>query len=276
MTNFGAMDLSASGANPAGETVTSWLVKADEPTLRRYLALSEKLPVIMLISDSSEASARVRKALTEIIASGEGRLVGIDVDLETSPQLAAAVAVNQAPAALAILAGQPAPIFKGEATMQQMAEILSQVLQAAAQNGLTGKVSLGAAPEAQKPVPPEFIAAYEAIDRGDLDSAEAIFSKYLVEKPADQDAKAGLAQVKLMKRLQSPEPGEQGALFASADQLLVGGDPAAAFKVLLDEFAVNFDARDQIRTRLLELFTLIGDSEEPVLAARRRLASLLF
>ncbi len=275
MTNFGAMDLSSS-AHSGAEEVSGWMVKADEQTLRRYLKLSEKLPVIMLISDSSEASARVRAALTEIIASGEGRLVGLDVDLESSPQLAAAVAVNQAPAALAILAGQPAPIFKGEATMQQIAEILSQVLQAAVQNGLTGKVVLGDAPAAEKPVAPELVAAYEAIDRGDLDTAQAIYEKYLSEKPADLDAKAGLAQVKLMKRLQAPEPGPNSELFAGADRLLVGGDAPAAFNLLLDEFAVNFDARDAIRTRLLELFTLAGDSEEPVLAARRRLASLLF
>ena len=275
MTNFGAMDLSSSASSGA-EVVAGWMVRADESTLRRYLKLSEKLPVIMLISDSSEASARVRKALEEIIASGEGRLVGLDVDLESSPQLAAAVAVNQAPAALAILAGQPAPIFKGEATMQQIAEILSQVLQAAVQNGLTGKVALGTAPAAEKPVAPELVAAYEAIDRGDLDSAQAIYEKFLNEKPADQDAKAGLAQVKLMKRLQAPEPGPHAELFADADRLLVGGDAPGAFNLLLDEFAVNFDARDAIRTRLLELFTLVGDSEEPVLAARRRLASLLF
>ncbi len=275
MTNFGAMDLSSTAGNGA-EVVAGWLVRADEPTLRRYLKLSEKLPVIMLISDSTEASARVRAALAEIIASGEGRLVGLDVDIEASPQLAAAVAVNQAPAALAILAGQPAPIFKGEATMQQIAEILSQVLQAAVQNGLTGKVVLGDAPAAEKPVAPELIAAFEAIDRGDLDAAQAIYEKFLNEKPADQDAKAGLAQVKLMKRLQAPEPGPHSELFAGADRLLVGGDPTGAFNLLLDEFAVNFEARDAIRTRLLELFTLVGDSEEPVLAARRRLASLLF
>lgn len=275
MTNFGAMDLSSSASSGA-EIVSGWMVKADEQTLRRYLKLSEKLPVIMLISDSSEASARVRAALAEIIASGEGRLVGLDVDMESSPQLAAAVAVNQAPAALAILAGQPAPIFKGEATMQQIAEILSQVLQAAVQNGLTGKVVLGDAPATEKPVAPELVAAYEAIDRGDLDAAQAIYEKYLSEKPADLDAKAGLAQVKLMKRLQAPEPGPNSELFAGADRLLVGGDAPGAFNLLLDEFAVNFDARDAIRTRLLELFTLIGDSEEPVLAARRRLASLLF
>ena len=275
MTNFGAMDLSSS-AHSGAEVVSGWMVKADEQTLRHYLKLSEKLPVIMLISDSSEASARVRAALAEIIASGEGRLVGLDVDLESSPQLAAAVAVNQAPAALAILAGQPAPIFKGEATMQQIAEILSQVLQAAVQNGLTGKVVLGDAPAAEKPVAPELVAAYEAIDRGDLDTAQAIYEKYLTEKPADLDAKAGLAQVKLMKRLQAPEPGPNSELFAGADRLLVGGDVPGAFNLLLDEFAVNFDARDAIRTRLLELFTLVGDSEEPVLAARRRLASLLF
>ena len=53
MTNFGAMDLSSS-AHSGAEVVSGWMVKADEQTLRRYLKISEKLPVIMLISDSSE------------------------------------------------------------------------------------------------------------------------------------------------------------------------------------------------------------------------------
>jgi putative thioredoxin len=57
---------------------------------------------------------------------------------------------------------------------------------------------------------------------------------------------------------------------------LVAGDAAAAFAVLLDEFAVDFDQRDAIKGRLLELFTLVGDSEQVVLEARRRLTSLMF
>lgn len=279
MSNFGsAFDLSALNKKTEGAaaaaTVTGWLVTADEATLRAYLALSEKVPVIMLVSDSSESSARVRQALERLIASSEGRLAGLDVSIESSPQLAQAVAVTQAPAALAILAGQPAPLFKGEAQPQQMAEILGQVLQAAQQNGITGRVSLGEL-KAEKPLSPEHQAAFDAVDRGDLQGAKAIYEKLLVEYPNDQDAKAGLAQVSLMIRLASA-PGAAADLFATADQLLVSGDPGGAFSLLLDSFANDLAARDEIRARLLELFAIVGDSEEVVLQARRRLASLMF
>lgn len=278
MNNFGsAFDLSALNKKPAAtaDQVAAWLVSADENTLRSYLALSERVPVIMLVTDSSDASKRVRATLEQILAASEGRFAGLEVNMETSPQLAQAVAVTQAPAALALLAGQPAPLFKGEAQPQQIAEILGQVLQAAAQNGVSGRVTLGAkAPE--KPISPEHQAAFDAIDRGDLAGAKVIYEKLLVEYPNDQDAKAGLAQVGLMIRLSQPEAGPNSELFRQADQLLVGGNPQACFSILLDGFAENFDQRDQIKARLLELFTLVGDSETVVLEARRRLASLMF
>jgi putative thioredoxin len=279
MSNFGsAFDLSALNKKrqaTAGDVVSGWLVEADENTLRAYLALSERVPVIMLVSDSSDASKRVRSALEQMIGASEGRFAGLDVSIETSPQLAQAVAVAQAPAALAILAGQPAPLFKGEAQPQQIAEILGQVLQAAQQNGITGRVSLGEV-KAEKPLSPEHLAAFDAIDRGDLAGAKAIYEKLLVEYPNDKDAKAGLAQVGLMIRLAASPAASGSDLFFKADQLLVSGEAAAAFAVLLDEFAVNFDDRDAIKVRLLELFTLVGESEQVVLEARRRLASLLF
>jgi putative thioredoxin len=278
MTNFGgAFDLSSLGQKPAAsivDKVSGWLVAADEPILRSYLSLSERVPVIMLVSDSSEASSRVRAVLEQLIAASEGRFAGIDVSIETSPALAQAVAVTQAPSALAILAGQPAPLFKGEAQPQQIAEILGQVLQAAQQNGVSGRVSLSEE-KAMKPLSPEHQAAFDAIDRGDLQSAKAIYEKLLVEYPNDFEAKAGLAQVGLMIRISSGED-SAGDVFMEADKILVSGDSASAFNLLLDEFASSFEQRDQIKARLLELFTLVGDSEPEVLAARRRLASLMF
>jgi putative thioredoxin len=210
-----------------------------------------------------------------MIGASEGRFAGLDVSIETSPQLAQAVSVTQAPAALAILSGQPAPLFKGEAQPQQIAEILGQVLQAAQQNGVTGRVSLGEV-KAEKPLSPEHQAAFDAIDRGDLMGAKAIYEKLLVEYPNDKDAKAGLAQVGLMIRLAITPEGPNGELFSSADQALVSGDAGKAFELLLDGFAQNFDERDEIRARLLELFTLVGESEPLVLEARRKLTSLMF
>ena len=284
MSNFGAMDLSGLTKKDqpvASKAVADWLVKGDEATLRAYLSLSETTPVLMLVTDQSEASARVRSVVYEVIQASAGRFAGIEISIEEQPQIAQAVAVAQAPAMLAILAGQPAPLFQGEATKEQLMTVLGQVLQMASEKGITSQVSANGTPVTpERPLSPEHQAALTAIDSGDLPEAKRLYEKLIVEYPNDSEAKAGLAQVSLMIRLSegsSTAAGDELAkVFGQADQLLISGDADSALGSLLDRFEVDFEARDQIRQRLLELFILIGDAEPSVLAARRRLATLMF
>jgi len=284
MSNFGAMDLSGLTKKDqpvASKAVADWLVKGDEATLRAYLSLSETTPVLMLVTDQSEASARVRSVVYEVIQASAGRFAGIEISIEEQPQIAQAVAVAQAPAMLAILAGQPAPLFQGEATKEQLMTVLGQVLQMASEKGITSQVSANGTPVTpERPLSPEHQAALTAIDSGDLPEAKRLYEKLIVEYPNDSEAKAGLAQVSLMIRLSegssSAAGDELAKVFGQADQLLISGDADSALGSLLDRFEVDFEARDQIRQRLLELFILIGDAEQSVLAARRRLATLMF
>ncbi|MEY4945204.1 MAG: hypothetical protein RL384_1148 [Actinomycetota bacterium] len=281
MSNFsGAFDLSklTNQNQPAGNAVAGWLVPADEQVLRRYLQLSESVPVLMLIVDGSESSNAVSGLVEQVIASAKGRFAGIQVDLRTSPQLAQAIGVSEAPAMAAILAGAPTPLFKGVISQEQLVQVLGQVLQMAAQSNLTGTVTVSdAAAQPIKKLTPEHQAAIDAVERGDLVDALAKFEKLVIEYPSDQEINAGLAQVQLLHRLQNPvTETELEQLFAQADQVLISGEPAEAFKLLLDRFAVDFDLREQIRQRLLDLFTVTGDSHQAVLEARRRLASLMF
>ena len=284
MSNFGAMDLSGltkKDQPQTGQVISDWLVPGDESTLRTYLALSESTPVLMLITDQSEPSQRVRALVSEVIKGSAGRFAGIEISIEDNPQLAQAVAVSQAPAMLAILAGQPAPLFQGEATRDQLVNVLGQVLQMAAEKNITSQVTVGAAPSApEKQLPPEHQAAIAAIDAGELEKAQALYEKLIVEYPNDSEAKAGLAQVKFMIRLASADlGGDQESLevmFAAADKLLVAGQIEQALMSLIERFEADFDNREAIRERLLELFVLIGDAEPAVLEARRKLANLMF
>jgi putative thioredoxin len=281
MSNFsGAFDLSKLTNQPqaSGTAVAGWLVPADEQVLRRYLQLSESVPVLMLIVDGSEASNAVSGLVEQVIAAAKGRFAGIQVDLRTSPQLAQAIGVSEAPAMAAILAGAPTPLFKGVINQEQLVQVLGQVLQMAAQSNLTGTVTVSeVASEPVKKLTPEHQAAVDAVERGDLLDALAKFEKLVVEYPSDQEIKAGLAQVQLLQRLQNPvTETELDQLFTKADQILITGDAAEAFNLLLARFAVDFDLRDQIRARLLDLFTVTGDSHQAVLEARRKLASLMF
>ena len=283
MSNFsGAFDLSKlanqNQSQSNGNTVAGWLVPADEQVLRRYLQLSESVPVLMLIVDGSEASNAVSGLVEAVISAAKGRFAGIQVDLRTSPQLAQAIGVTEAPAMAAILAGAPTPLFKGVVNQEQLVQVLGQVLQMAAQSNLTGTVTVSdQVAEPVKKLAPEHQAAVDAVERGDLVDALAKFEKLVIEYPSDLEIKAGLAQVQLLHRLQNPVTETQlDKLFAEADQILITGEAAAAFELLLARFSTDFDLRDQIRARLLDLFTVTGDSHEAVMAARRKLASLMF
>lgn len=276
MKNFGgAMDLSSLGGDESGIVVAAWLVPADQNTLREYLALSEKVPVLMLISDDSQDSKDIRSMLEKVLTASEGKFIGLDVSLRSSPQLAQAVGVSSAPAMLAILAGQPAPLFQGAIQQQQLLQVLSQVLQLAQQNGITGSAKVGKKEEI-KPLSKDHQEAIAAIEKGKLEEAAKIFQKILIEYPNDNDAKAGLAQVELMVRLQGRNLDELDKLMLGADQLLASRNPSAAFSHLLDLFAERIDDRERIRARLIQLFFLLGDSDPAVLDARRRLASMMF
>ena len=276
MKNFGgAMDLSSLGGDESGVVVSSWLVSADQNTLREYLGLSEKVPVLMLISDESQESKDIKSMLEKILSASEGKFVGIEVSLSASPQLAQAVGVSSAPAMLAILAGQPAPLFQGPIQQKQLLQVLAQVLQLAQQNGITAKAKLGKKEEV-KPLSKDHQAAISAIENNNLEEAKKIFQKILIEYPNDNEAKAGAAQVELMLRLQGKNLDELDKLMLGADQLLASRNPSAAFSLLLDLFAERIEERERIRARLIQLFFLLGDSDPAVLDARRRLASMMF
>ena len=286
MTNFaGAFDLSRlaqknqpAAANSQSEgALTSWLVKANEQVLRQYIAISEKTPVLMLVSDQTQESIDVRDMVEKGIRASEGRFAGIEIDISSSPELAQAVGVNSSPALLAILAGQPAPLFQGKVTTDQLLQVLSQVLQLAQQNGLTERVSVGSEPAVPKEseLSQEHQAAIAEIEAGNLAGAYEKFEKLTVEYPNDKDAIAGFNQVKLMLRLQAEPKDALDAQLLEADQELVSGNPKAAFAKLLDLYPTS-EHQDEIRARLLELFSLVGEGDADVMEARRRLASMMF
>ena len=286
MTNFaGAFDLSrlaqknqpTSTQKAAPGALSSWLVKADEQILREYIAISEKTPVLLLITDQTEESTEVRAMVEKAIRASEGRFAGIEIDITGSPQLAQAVGVATAPALVAVLAGQPAPLFQGKPATEQLLQTLSQVLQLAQQNGLTERVSVGEEPVAkQEPeLSPAHQEAIAEIEAGNLDAAYAKFEKLTIEYPNDRDALAGFNQVKLMLRLQKAPENEFDKVLLGADQLLISGNAAGAFSLLLDLYPTS-ENQELIRARLLELFSLVGEGDQDVLNARRRLASLMF
>src|SRR6478752_2459887 len=91
---------------------------------------------------------------------------------------------------------QPVPLFEGVQPEAQVTAVIDQVLQLAAQHGVTGTVTVGDEAEAsadeaeqEQPLPPLHQKAFDAIEAGDLDGAASAYREALAQSPADTDAK---------------------------------------------------------------------------------------
>src|SRR5690606_7159949 len=197
----------------------------------------------------------------------------------------------QVPFVVAVVGGRPVPLLDSPAPEDQVRQLFDQLLQVAVQAGVTGTIadeqSEGDAP-AEPALPPLHQEAFDAIQRGDYPAAIAAYEQALKENPRDADASAGLAQVRLLERVQGADlqaarqaaadaPEDVDAQFAVADLDMAGGHVDDAFARLLDLFgAVQGDERTRVKDRLIELFTLVGQADTRVVAARTRLTSWLF
>ncbi|RQP12677.1 MAG: co-chaperone YbbN [Microbacteriaceae bacterium] len=295
----GAVDLSglvrraaepARGPRPEGgaPAASSLVFDSSDATFESVLELSTRVPVVVEI-----IAPGLNSALGPIVESYGGRLVLAVVDGSVSPQIAQAFQVREVPAVAAVVAGRPVNLFIGIPSEQEVRQVFDELLQLAAQNGVNGTVPVGAgegetAEPEPEPVPPLHQEAYDAITAGDYPAAIAAYRKALAENPRDQEAVAGLAQVSLLHRLTgktaveirdaaAARPADVDAQLDVADLDVSGGHLEDAFSRLLDVFAgASQEDRDRIRARMLEYFEVAGAEDPRVVAARGRLASLLY
>ncbi|PPF37878.1 MULTISPECIES: tetratricopeptide repeat protein [unclassified Rathayibacter] len=278
----------APGANPL-------LLTAGDAEFDQVVQLSSRVPVIVDLRGSwSDQSQSMTALLEKVVVSYAGAFVLVGVDVESSPQLAQAFQVQSVPTVAAIIGGRPVPLFSGLIAEEQLRDLLEQVLQLAAQNGVTGTVPVegaapaeGAEPEPE-PLPPHHQEAYDAIDRGDYAAAITEYETAIAQNPRDDLAVAGLAQVRLLARLQgrtlddirstaAAEPSNLDAQLAVADLDVSGGHVEDAFDRLLSMFPrLDAEGKAAVRARLLELFEIVGQTDPRVNKARARLTGLLY
>lgn len=279
----------AASSRPAGGS-SRLVVEAGDATFSQVLDLSARVPVIVELY-----APGLEPALGAIIESYGGRLVLATVDAQANPGVADAFQVREVPAVAAVIAGRPLPLFVGLPAEDQVRAVLDQVLQAAAQNGVTGSIDVDAAaaedeasePE-EEPLPPLHQQAFDAISAGDYAAAVAAYRSAITQNPRDSLAVAGLAQASLLQRLDgavaadlrraaADAPGSVAAQLAVADLDVSGGHLDDAFGRLLDLFpSLDPAGREAVRARLLEYFEIAGSDDPRVSAARRRLTLLLY
>ncbi|MGA0566266.1 tetratricopeptide repeat protein [Rathayibacter sp. KR2-224] len=305
----GAVDLSTLANRPAQQhagtdeapeqALPGLIYDGTDQNFTQFIELSNTVPVIVdLWAEWCGPCKQLSPALERVVNDYAGRFVLVKVDVDANPQLAQAFQAQSIPTVVAIIGGRPAPLFVGALPEAQVREVFEQVLQIAEQNGVTGRVNVDEAGEAaedaeesepqQEPLPPHHQEAYDAIERGDYDTAIAEYRLAIAQNPADDLAVAGLAQVSLLKRLAgadavqaraeaASDPKNPEAALAVADLDLSGGHVDDAFGRLLDLFATaDADTRDLIRARLVDYFEIVGVTDPRVIRARGRLASLLY
>lgn len=282
-------------AGAAGQVV----VDVSEADFDAVLQQSLTVPVVVdLWAEWCGPCKQLSPVLEKLAVEYAGRFVLAKVDVDANPRIAQAFQAQSIPMVVALLKGQPVPMFTGAVPEAQARQVIDELLKVAAQNGVTGTVAVDADvdPDAQPepvepPLPPLHAAAAEAFERGDYDGAAEAFGRALAENPADADATAGLAQAHLFGRVHAipaavmsglaataaAEPSNVDAGLAVADHELFGGHVEDSFARLVDLVRVTSgDERARVRARLVELFEVVGSDDPRVTTARGRLASALF
>jgi putative thioredoxin len=266
----------------------SLIAQGNETNLRNFIEISNHLPVIIeFYAGWSEQSKTLTSKLAKLTNAFAGRVLLLQFDLDSNINVAKAFKVGSAPTVLALLRGQPVPLFEGDQPEENIQVVFERVLEIAAENGMTALITVEEPTGDRLPpaLPPRHQAAYDAIDSGDYAEAVAQYEAALSENPADTLAAAGLAQAKLLirtagidfEKVLGSAPTSLEETMLKADACMAVGHPAQAFSTILTRFATVFgDEREVLRKHLLELF-LICPPDQPELAdARRQLAALLY
>lgn len=262
------------------------VIEGSDTELEQFAQLSSLLPVLVQMHAGwSHESTELVPVLEQIVRAANGRIALLRINLDAHPHL------GRQPQTIALFGGQPMPLFNGNPPREQIEQLVAELIQAAAQRGMTATIATGAAPEEPAPepeLPPLHQAARDALERGDIAAAQQAYEKALAEQPDDDAARTGLAQVRLLGRLQgktlaeireraAENPNDLEAQLEVADLDLSGGHVDDACNRLLSLFSsVDADGKTAIRERLLEYFEVVGNEDVRVQRARQQLTNLLF
>jgi putative thioredoxin len=281
--NFGqAFDLSSLG-KPAptapnialGKTVTKENLATD------FVELSMTKPVVLLCwTTRAPHSLDTLAILDKLNKEDEGKWELGSVDVDSSPEVAGALQARTVPYAVALVGGQPIPLFEEAMTESDIKSVITKLLTIAAEQGI------GEVPEEK--LEPEEAEALAALEAGDLTGAEDAYKRFLARKPQDPYAKLGLAHTQLQLRIVGVDltaaiadaqdnPADIDRALLAADVEVATGTVEPAFIRLLALIkATSGDDRARVKDRLLELFSLVDPADPRVIKARADLANALF
>jgi putative thioredoxin len=229
--------------------------------------------------------------LERLAAAGNGAWILAKIDVDANPRISQAFGVQSIPMVVAVVGGQPVDAFNGALPEPQVREWITRLLDVLRERmpgiGEAEAGAGGADAEIEEPEDPRFTAAEDALEAGDYVGAEAAYQAILAQEPANEQARAAIAQVRFLARAESADrgaparadasPDDVDAQLAAADTELALDEVEAAFARLVAAVGRMFgDDRDRVREHLVGMFELFAPDDERVTAARRALARVLF
>jgi putative thioredoxin len=291
-----AAESGQSGAS--GDETSAYIIDVTEESFNDDVVMrSRTTPVVVdLWADWCQPCKQLSPVLEELATEANGAWTLAKIDVEANQQVGAfffqQLQTQSIPLVVAIVDGRVVSAFPGAIPKAQIQEWLDQVLQVAEQLGVAAGDPAAAvgdpSADAEEEAPPAYVAAQEAMQTGDLDTAASVLEKALAESPADTAAKSMLAQVNLIRRVDSYDqqavrraaaaaPGDTDAQSKVADLELAAGEAEAAFDRMLGLISrTSGDDRNAARLHLLDLFEIFGPDDPQVKKARTRLTALLF
>ena len=97
----------------------------------------------------SNLSMQLTAVLERLMNEQGGKIALGRVDVDSSPQIAQAFGATAVPTTIALINGQPVPMFEGEIPEEQIREFLTELLKVAASNGVTGNLGGAQDPAAE-------------------------------------------------------------------------------------------------------------------------------
>lgn len=284
-----AQSTAAAGVSPAGGVkVPDLIAVGTEANLKNFVTISASVPVLIdFFASDLEQSASLSEKLERLVRALNGKLLLLKVDSQVSLNVAQAFAVKEVPSVVALVKGQPIPLFEGDQTEDAIKTVLDRLLQVAGENGVTGSLEISAefAESTVQDLPVKHRAAFDAIDAGDYAEAVSQYESALRENPADSMAVAGLAQAKLLLRTKDIDfetvlgstPNDFESCVLRADACVAVGHAAEGYEVILKRFAAaDKEEREKLRKHLLDLFAVSPPDAPELAQARKALAGLLY